>query len=224
MNNKEQYKSQFKLKGSFYFDKLDFISWNRYFHVIKTFQKSNFNHVLEVGSGDYIVKSIIEPYVKSYKTFDINNNMKPDILGDIIEHNEALDNKFDLIIITDVLEHIPFKSVSKALSNLYKYLTDGGVVILTVPHRRTWFSIFSSINLVPKMFSVKNGLLTPKSFYRNFIKRKPWIDPHHCYEIGVGGITTKKFNEIIFKSNFKIIQSKLIPYVNFWEIKKITKK
>ena len=74
------------------------------------------------------------------------------------------------------------------------------------------------------MFSVKNGLLTPKSFYRNFIKRKPWIDPHHCYEIGVGGITTKKFNEIIFKSNFKIIQSKLIPYVNFWEIKKITKK
>ena len=218
MNKK--YNDQFKLSGNFYFDKLDFISWNRYYYVIKSFQQKKINSVLEIGSGDYIVKSIIEPYVKSYDTLDINDNMKPDYLGDIRNYNDRLKNKFDLIIITDVLEHIPFDDVGIALNNMSQYLTSKGRIILTVPHRKTWFSFFSSINLSPKMFSVKNGLLSPKAFYRNFIIRKPWIDPHHCYEIGISGVTIKMFDKKITDNNFNIIKSKAIPYVNLWVIEK----
>ena len=214
------YNSQFNLSGSFYFDKLDFISWNRYFHVIKAFQKNNFEEVLEVGSGDYVVKSIIQPYVRLYETYDINNNMKPTYQGDIRIKNDLLKKRYDLIIITDVLEHIPFDDLSKAFANMHSYLKNNGKIILTVPHRRSWLSFFSSLNLNPIMLSVKNGLLSPKAFYRNFIIRKPWIDPHHCYEIGINGITVKKFEKKFTENNFKIIESKLIPYVNFWVIEK----
>ena len=35
MNKK--YNDQFKLSGNYYFDKLDFVSWNRYNYVIKSF-------------------------------------------------------------------------------------------------------------------------------------------------------------------------------------------
>tara|TARA_Y100001958_G_scaffold158430_1_gene156260 strand:- start:6458 stop:7117 length:660 start_codon:yes stop_codon:yes gene_type:complete len=214
------YLKQFKLSGSFYFDKLDFISWNRYFQVIKSFQDIKAKSILEVGSGDYVVKSILEPYVDLYETFDINPNMNPTYKGDIRTYKKSIHNKYDLIIITDVLEHIPFEDVSSAFSNMYKYLKKNGHIILTVPHRRTWFSFFSSLNLTPKMISLKNGILSPKAFYRNFILKKPWIDPHHCYEIGINGITISKFEGKILENNFKIIKSKQIPYVNFWCIKK----
>lgn len=216
----EKYNEQFNLSGNFYFDKLDFISWSRYYYVIKAFQEKKINSVLEIGSGDYIVKSIVEPYVGSYKTLDINDNMKPDYLGDILKYNDKLKNKFDLIIITDVLEHIPFDDVGIALNNMSQYLTTKGRIILTVPHRRTWFSFMSSINLSPRMFAVRNGLLSPKAFYRNFIIKKPWIDPHHCYEIGINGVSVKMFDKKITENHYNIIESKGIPYVNFWVIEK----
>ena len=35
------YQSQFELNDSYYFTKLDFITWNRYFHVLQIFKKRN---------------------------------------------------------------------------------------------------------------------------------------------------------------------------------------
>ena len=80
--------------------------------------------------------------------------------------------------------------LTKYLSSDYETLLVGG------QHDETEASsshILEDLNLNPIMLSVKNGLLSPKAFYRNFIIRKPWIDPHHCYEIGINGITVKKF-------------------------------
>jgi len=214
------YQSQFELNDSYYFTKLDFITWNRYFHVLQIFKKQKYNNILEIGSGDGILKSILKPYVNIYKTLDINIKMNPDFNHDLRFYNDDLSNNFDLIIITDVLEHIPFNDLTIAFDNLNKYLTLGGKVILTIPYRRSFISYFSSLNYEPKILSIKNGFLSLGSFYRNFIIKKPWIDPHHCYEIGILGIKVNDVEKVIKQNNFIILISKIIPYVNIWLIEK----
>ena len=85
--------------------------------------------------------------------------MNPDFNHDLRFYNDDLSNNFDLIIITDVLEHIPFNDLTIAFDNLNKYLTLGGKVILTIPYRRSFISYFSSLNYEPKILSIKNGFL-----------------------------------------------------------------
>ena len=146
--------------------------------------------------------------------------MHPDFISDVRDSIPDLLVKFDLIIITDVLEHIELHTLHIALNNIFSYGQPGCNVIVTIPFRRTFFTFFSSLNYEPKFISIVNGFGSFRSFYRNFILKKPWIDPHHCYEIGVGNVSLSSINQIIESVGFKIKVCKKIPYVNFWVLEK----
>lgn len=214
-----EFKKQFSVELDYYLKNLDFLNWYRYYFIVKEVIELMPKSILEIGPGSGIVKNCLKPMVELYIVMDINPKLNPDILADVREYKEELERKFECIIIADVLEHMPFIDSEKSLKNLYNYLKKGGKVIITIPHRGSYFLIMTP-TYKPHVISIPTGFLSLGSFYRRFIKRKIWIDPHHCWEIGDGNIK-KNDVEIIFKKvGFEIEKFKKLLYVDFWVLKK----
>jgi len=104
-------------------------------HYIEMFAKmlpETIQRVLEVGiAGDtkpggnyYLFKD------KDYKTLDIDEKYKPDYVYDICK-TDLPNESFDLIILSQTLEHIP--TPQKAIDECYRLLSKGGYLIIDCP-------------------------------------------------------------------------------------------
>lgn len=219
MGETNTFESQFSLKRDDYLNNLDFLNWYRYFFIIKFVIDFMPKNILEVGAGSGIVKSCLHPIVKQYTVIDVNPALEPDIVSDVRQFQKELQNRFDCIICADVLEHFPFNDFLKSISNIFSYLLNRGIAIITIPHRQSNF-LFMTPAQKPHVIGIPSGLLSPGGFYRRFIKRKIWIDPHHCWEIGDGKIKMKNIEERFRSAGFLIYQFKKLLYVDFWVLAK----
>ena len=168
---KNSFDTQFELSKEYYLKNLDFVNWYRYYFIVKEVIDSSFQNVLEVGVGSGIVKNILKPLVKTYITMDINKKLSPDIVANVLEFQEKLIDKFDCVIIADVVEHLPFDCLERVLLNIKSYLVSNGKIIITIPHRRSNF-LFMGPTYVPHVLTVPTGFLSPRASYRRFIKKK----------------------------------------------------
>lgn len=214
-----KFEEQFTLPRKYYVDNLDFINWYRFFYLVKDTLGLGCQSVLEVGSGSGFVKSCLTPHVKNYWVLDINEKLKPDFVQDVRVYNKKLKDKFDAIIIADVLEHLPFEDLGKTVSNLFHYLKDEGVMFVTIPHRQSNF-LFMTPNQIPRPWSIPTGFLSFGAFYRRFIKQKIWIDPSHCWEIGDGNIKVTDVDKIFSNAGFAKVSFEKLIYVDYWILKK----
>ena len=211
--------TQFSCRKEDWLDGLDFLNWYRYYHLIKSVISQEKENILEIGGGSGIVRNCLEPLVSSYTTLDINNNLSPEVVSDVCERVEKLKDQFDCVIAADILEHIPYSTVSSALANLHYYLKKGGSALITIPHRQSNF-LWMTPTQIPHVFTVPTGFLSLGAFYRRFIKRKIWIDPCHCWEIGDGNVRVKDVNNLILESGFEVEHFEKLLYVDYWILKK----
>ena len=119
--------------------------------IIENTISKNFNkklNILDFGSGSGVnIKmlskfgfvNIYEPHIetKKYLKLKYKNKKKFKILEKINQ------NKFDLIVLADVLEHIKFDK--KKLKELSKNLNKNGHILITVPAYKLLFSIKDKI-------------------------------------------------------------------------------
>jgi 2-polyprenyl-3-methyl-5-hydroxy-6-metoxy-1,4-benzoquinol methylase len=215
----EDFNKQFSLSQDYYLNQLDFVNWFRFFFLVKDVLRLRSNSVLEVGVGSGVVRSCLMPHVEKYQVLDINKNLKPDYPVDVRTQLPQLHSNFDCIIAADVLEHMPFPDMAKVLINFYGYLNDDGRLLVTIPHRRSNF-LFMSPWYVPRVITVPTGFLSFGAFYRRFIKRKIWIDPSHCWEIGDGRIKIYDVEKAFIVAGFKIESFQKLIYVDYWILKK----
>jgi len=96
-------------------------------------------HILEIGTaGDLVIEEINKPagnyeyFGKNnkYETMDIISSTKPDYLEDICE-TTIPDNTFDLIICSQVLEHI--WNFPRAVYQIHRVLKSSGYAIIDTP-------------------------------------------------------------------------------------------
>ena len=89
--------------------------------------------VLTIGAGGE-VNRLLARYSQQigFKvvSFDIDASHKPDILGDICNHDFG-GRTFDVIVMSEVLEHVRWPHL--AVQNVYKTLKQDGTLILTTP-------------------------------------------------------------------------------------------
>ena len=216
------FNSQFSMNYGDYLKGIDLSNWYRYYFIIKEVINLKPKNILEIGVGNEIVKNCLQKFVKDYKVMDINPKLNPDILSDLRNFHQELKEKFDCLICAEVLEHMPFGDLEKNLTNLYNYLINGGKAIITVPHRRARILIITPFSYQKPLIITLPGWLksSPKSFYRQFIKRKIWIDPHHCWEIGDGKIKKKDVENVFKKVGFNIDKFRKLLHVDFWVLSK----
>lgn len=92
--------------------------------------------VLEIGPGNGFVSDFLRKAGISVVTFDINENLKPDVVGNLIEINTYFnENQFDLVLCAEVLEHLPFKYFDGIISKFSKIASKHVVITLPRQHR-----------------------------------------------------------------------------------------
>lgn len=90
--------------------------------------------ILEVGPGNGFVSNFLRSAGFEVITFDINQSLKPDVVGNLTEIDRHFpDSSFDLILCAEVLEHLPFELFETILKK-FAVITREHVVI-TLPRQ-----------------------------------------------------------------------------------------
>ena len=111
--------------------------------------------ILEVGPGNGFVSNFLKAAGYEVVTFDINENLQPDVIGNLLEIENYFDeNAFDLILCAEVLEHLPFEHFENIVRQFQKISSNWVVITLPVSLR-----ILLDFNV-----SFKIPFLKPKSF------------------------------------------------------------
>lgn len=113
--------------------------------------------ILEIGPGDCSVTDFLRRKGINVKTFDSDENLFPDYLGDIREKFK-FDEKFDLVLASQVLEHINIKYLGAILENIKNILTEDGYLVVSLPY--TTIRLFPKRSKYGKFISCEGRLYT----------------------------------------------------------------
>ena len=185
-----------------YFSLTQLCSFAHQIHDIYKLQPEN---ILEFGIGNGFTSTYLKRSGFTVTTVDINNNLNPDICSSINEIEKILvDEKFDLIVCCEVLEHMPFEEFEKSIS-IFSNL--GKKLYLTMPNYNRNYGI-SGFLRIPK-FGIRSI-----DFSINIPIRKK-LDKEHFWEINSSKFTTiKSINHILQKYYKEVSYShyRLNPY------------
>lgn len=218
MSNSAAFDRQFSMQARDYLAGLDFYTWTRHFHVLRDLCELVQGDVLEVGTGDGVVRRCASPLVRSYRVMDINERLRPDVLGDLLDPQPALAACFDAVVCTEVLEHLPFERLGQALANLRGFLRPGGLLLLTLPHRKShWLFVTPRQRL--HAFRLPVGLTDLGEAWNRFVRRRIWIDPHHRWEIGDGRVARAQVQSALSCADLRTERFAELPYCDYWVLR-----
>ena len=199
--------------------------------------KTNPKKILEIGIGNKLVSSILKNYCE-VTTADIDKSLKPDFILDVSnskDFNQFNDNSFDLIIICEVLEHVPYINIDSIFKSLRRITKK--YVIISVPNQKNIYKLtlfkrgydnkifapyFILLNLFIEIINRFGTVLADIHYKMKKKKRKFKFDGEHYWELGIENYTLENFENQI-KKYFKVIKQGRIRqnfYHHFFLLKK----
>ncbi|MDD4381955.1 MAG: methyltransferase domain-containing protein [Candidatus Dojkabacteria bacterium] len=146
--------------------------------------------VLEVGVGNKTVSNYLKEMELDVKTCDIE--MPADYKLDVREMSKLKDDSFDVVIAYEILEHIPWEDLDKALLELRR--VSKKYVVISVP----WTGWPFNINIQTPIGKDFNLGFWISRFFANMKPRN-----EHCWEIGFKNYPLKKIRNKL-KEYFRI--------------------
>lgn len=89
-------------------DYLSIERWCSYYYQIKEINELNPESILEVGPGNNFIRKFLSDKSINYKSVDVDSTTNPDIVSDIRNLSKITDQRFDLVVAFQVLEHLPY--------------------------------------------------------------------------------------------------------------------
>ena len=90
-----------------------------YWHQIYEIFEFNPKKVLEIGIGNGFASKYLKERSVNVITLDIDRRLNPDIEGSVLNIPIA-DESFDVVVCYELLEHLPYESFYKALSEIFR--------------------------------------------------------------------------------------------------------
>lgn len=147
--------------------------WMSYWHQLEEVISLHPQSVLIVGTGDNIIKKILQEYVPVVKVLDIDAELSPDYVGSV--EDAAVDRTFDCVLCCQVLEHLPFDRFESCIRSLHRIAS--AHCVLSLPMRRWKFGF----TLTGFNRTLKAGWIWKR-------KNVKWhFDGEHYWEIGTSG-------------------------------------
>jgi len=167
--------------------------------------------ILEIGCGAGILTQALRLSGYGVQTVDIEERVRPDIVGDIRTLEYA--GKTDVIAAFQIFEHIPYEDFEKTLYRVSSIATDA--IVISLPDVRPSIGIGVKVPKFPYGFKV---------FSVPFVdKKKVPLENAHFWEIGLHGITPRTIRRSLMRSGFRLVwHSRFVnwPYHHFFVAKK----
>jgi hypothetical protein len=169
-------------------------------------------NILEIGVGNKTYYNYMKEHNYNISSCDFDKALNPDFVADI-RKLPFEDNSYELITACEVLEHISFVDVSKALDELHRVTKK--YIILAIPYRSPTIEFTFRFPFV--------GMIFKKSFV-NFFWRIPFptkdlnFEKEHYWEIGTRSYPLKRILKLFKKKGFRInnIQSPVLDATNYF--------
>lgn len=188
--------------------------WISFWYQILEVNRFSPKSVLEIGVGSGIVSETLKKMGVDIKTVDIDYGLNPDVKGDV--KKLPFENKsFDVVLVAEVLEHIPFGNFIDALNEIARVSKNG--IVITLPH---FHQFAPSIALKIFPFVPRFKKVFPITFP---IEHK--FDGQHYWEIGKKNYSIEKIRGILDNiKGFRLEKNYLIeenPYHHVFVLKAI---
>lgn len=187
--------------------------WMSYWYQTKEISgRADILSILDIGPGTNFMHDILKIHRPdiSYKTLDIAEDLHPDIIGGVTAMPLA-DNSFDLVSAFQVLEHIQFSDVEKALLEMKRVSRQ--YVFISLPHFGPSIEIHLKIPFLKRLRFAYKVPYNPKHIFGG----------QHYWEIGKKGYSPRVIRGLIEK-HFQILDD-YVPFENqyhhFYILKKI---
>lgn len=157
--------------------------------------------VLEIGPSHGLVTEYLRKFGVNVTTLDFKASYQPDIVADV-RAMPLPDNSFEMAIVCEVLEHMPFEDSLKALKELHRVTRK--TVLMSVPDaRRTLLQL----RLKLPFFKEFSFTLRFPAFTRQVVANEHW----HNWEIGKIGYPPSRVKKEIKAIGFTIRQCGSLP-------------
>ena len=214
MCNSRSEKVKLQVRPDHYYD-IDYDTKQRfcsYWHQIHEILLLKQNEVLEIGVGNRFVSNYLRERGINIVTLDIDKELKPDVVGSVLDI-PFRDNSFQIVACYELLEHLPYEYVAKALSEISRVSKQ--YVILSLPDVNRVYRIYIYI---PKIGEIKRLLPLPRI-------RKPIhkFDGQHYWEIGKAGYSLKRVVGDMQKEGLQLERTYRVyemPYHRFFILRK----
>jgi len=179
-----------------------------YYYQIDLARSLEPESILEVGVGNGTVSDYLKKAGHKVTTVDVDPELKPDRLADVrkLPFGAA---SFDAVLAYEILEHLPFSELEKALGELKR--VSARHVLISLPYRSTGFELALKFPWVRTIFSRP---------FLNLFFRIPLrfggfeTSGQHYWEIDSAEYSLRKVRKII-KKHLKI-KRELRPVLNHY--------
>ncbi len=174
-----------------------------YWHQLNETLSLGDGKVLEVGIGSGLLSYLLRSRGVDLTTVDLDERLEPDFVADVTGLPFE-DSAFSTVVCFEVLEHLPWPSVSRALSELHR--VSAGHVLVSLPDLRRKYRVF--FQFYREKWTFKKVLVLP--WERRLTRSR---DREHCWEIGVKGYPLSRI-EMEFRRGGFSIERQFVPFGN----------
>lgn len=176
---------------------------------------SQVHNVLEVGIFQSLFTEILRQQGYQVTTADNDPELNPDIVLDLTQPFNLEANCYDVIVLFQVLEHIPYDQFEKAVQRLAgstrRYL------IISLPYASKYLHLSINTTLIPGY--PRNLFLQIPRFWSN----TPLTPDEHYWEIGLKDYPLRRIQASLRAASLNIrreFQDPLQPYHYFFVLEK----
>jgi hypothetical protein len=177
--------------------------WSTYAKVIEEVLRLMPKKVLEIGPGNNVVSNILRNIGIDVKTLDYDTLIGPDYKMSISDDELGkITERFDLVIASQILEHVDYEDAKKALCNLRKLTKN---IIVTLPYTN-----LNSFQLGVRLYVNKLGART---FYKKIITKKVrhLFNGQHHWELGKKEYSFRRARRDIRECGWQIMREYINP-------------